>query len=92
MTEPDRSNVPAAERLKLEYRAKLAFASAGDDPHESTDNMLRRQVAPFARRAIAELRSSGIIGDEAYRQGEQELDWLVRVKGKQEKMKIYDLL
>lgn len=72
----DRSNDPAAERLSLEYRAKLVFASVGDDPHESTDNRLRRQVVPVARRTIADLRRSGRIGDEAYRQVEQELDWL----------------
>jgi CPA1 family monovalent cation:H+ antiporter len=72
----DRSNDPEAQRLKLEYEAKLAFASVGDDPHDSTDSRLRRQVVPDARRAIADLRRSGRIGDEAYRQVEQELDWL----------------
>jgi Na+/H+ antiporter len=72
----DRSNDPEAQRLKLEYEAKLAFASVGDDPHDSTDSRLRRQVVPRARRAIADLRRSGQIGDEAYRQVEQELDWL----------------
>jgi len=72
----DRTNDPEAQRLKLEYEAKLAFASVGDDPHDSTDSRLRRQVVPDARRAIADLRRSGRIGDEAYRQVEQELDWL----------------
>jgi predicted transcriptional regulator len=72
----DRSNDPAAERLKLDYRAKLAFACAGDDPHDSTESRLHRQVVPRARNAIADLRRSGQIGDEAYRQVEQELDWL----------------
>jgi len=72
----DRSKDPAAERLKLEYAAKLAFASAGDDPHDSTESRLRQQVVPFARNAIADLRRRGQIGDEAYRQVEQELDWL----------------
>jgi len=33
-------------------------------------------VVPFARNAIADLRRRGQIGDEAYRQVEQELDWL----------------
>jgi Na+/H+ antiporter len=76
MSALDHSNDRAAERLKLEYGAKLAFASIGDDPHDSTDSRLRRQVVPYARGAIADLRRSGRIGDEAYRQVEQELDWL----------------
>jgi NhaP-type Na+/H+ or K+/H+ antiporter len=74
--ELNRSNDAAAERLKQEYRAKFAFASVGGDPHDSTDNRLRRQVVPRARQAIVDLRGSGRIGDEAYRQVEQELDWL----------------
>lgn len=67
---------PAAERLRLEYQAKLEEAAAGRDPHGSTDTMLRRQVVPHARRAIDALRDSGRIGDDAYRQVEEELDWL----------------
>jgi Na+/H+ antiporter len=76
MDELNHSNDAAAERLKQEYRAKFAFASVGGDPHDSTDNRLRRQVVPRARQAIVDLRGSGRIGDEAYRQVEQELDWL----------------
>lgn len=76
MDELNHSHDPAAERLKLEYGAKLAVAFAGGDPHDSTDSQLRRQIVPHARAAIADLRRSGQIGDEAYRQVEQELDWL----------------
>jgi Na+/H+ antiporter len=67
---------PAAERLRLEYQAKLDEAAAGRDPHGSNDTTLRRRVIPHARRAIDALRDSGRIGDDAYRQVEQELDWL----------------
>lgn len=66
----------AAERLRLEYQAKLDEAGAGSDPHGSTDTTLRRRVVPHARRAIDALRDTGRIGDDAYRQVEQELDWL----------------
>ncbi len=69
-------NGPAAERLRLEYQAKLDEAGAGRDPHGSTDTTLRARVVPHARRAIDALRGSGRIGDDAYRQVEQELDWL----------------
>ncbi|MDB5413418.1 MAG: sodium:proton antiporter [Rubritepida sp.] len=67
---------PAAERLRLEYTAKLEEAGAGRDPHGSSDTLLRSQVIPYARRAIDALRDNGRIGDDAYRQVEQELDWL----------------
>jgi CPA1 family monovalent cation:H+ antiporter len=67
---------PAAERLRLEYAAKLEEAGAGRDPHGSCDTILRRRVVPHARRAIDALRDTGRIGDDAYRQVEQELDWI----------------
>jgi len=37
---------------------------------------LRRKIVPHARREIDFLRDSGQIGDDAYRQVEQELDWM----------------
>lgn len=76
MDELNRSNDPAAERLRLEYGAKLAFTFVGGNPYDSTDSQLRRQIVPHARAAIADLRRNGQIGDEAYRQVEQEIDWL----------------
>ncbi len=66
----------AAGRLRVEYAAKLAEAAAGHAPHGSRDTELRRKTVPHARRAIDSLRDNGRIGDDAYRQVEQELDWL----------------
>jgi CPA1 family monovalent cation:H+ antiporter len=66
----------AAQRLRMEYQEALSQARSGNDPRNSTDNVLRRQVVPASRRAIAELRRSGRIGDDAYRAVEEELDWL----------------
>lgn len=66
----------AAQRLRMEYQEALSRARIGKDPHNSTDNRLRRQVVPASRHAIAELRRSGRIGDDAYRAVEEELDWL----------------
>lgn len=71
----DESQDPAAERLKYEYRAALAYTCDGDDPGNSPYNRLRRDVMPSARQALSALRATGRIGDEAYRQVEQELDW-----------------
>lgn len=65
-----------AARLREEYAAKLAKAAAGHDPHGSLDASLRRSVVPHARHAIDLLRAKGRISDDAYRQVEQELDWL----------------
>jgi CPA1 family monovalent cation:H+ antiporter len=67
---------PAAERLHLEYAAKIEESESGRDPHGSADTMLRRRMVPYARRAIDALRDKGHIGDDAYRQVEQELDWV----------------
>ncbi|MFL9826243.1 cation:proton antiporter [Rhodoplanes sp. SY1] len=71
----DESQDPAAERLKHEYRAALAYTCDGDDPGNSPYNRLRRDVMPSARQALSALRATGRIGDEAYRQVEEELDW-----------------
>jgi len=67
---------PAAKRLRLEYEEALAHTRRGRDPHDSSDNALRRQVLANSRRALVELRSTGVIGDDAYRHVEEELDWL----------------
>jgi CPA1 family monovalent cation:H+ antiporter len=76
MTELDGDDTPAAERLRLEYRDALSKAQRGRDPHQSPDNRLRRRIVPASRLAIANLRRSGAIGDDAYRRVEEELDWL----------------
>ncbi len=67
---------PAAQRLKKEYEAALVHTRRGQDPHDSADNTLRRQVLRKSRQALDELRGSGEIGDDAYRLVEEELDWL----------------
>lgn len=67
---------PAAERLRLEYQDALSEARQGHDPRGSADNTLRQRVVPECRAALDDLRSSGAIGDDAYRLVEEELDWL----------------
>ncbi|WP_199902283.1 cation:proton antiporter [Azospirillum sp. B506] len=76
MAELDGDGTPAAERLRSMYKEALSKARHGHDPRESSDNTLRRRVVPVSRHAIAELRRSGTIGDDAYRLVEEELDWL----------------
>lgn len=76
MTHLDADDSAAARRLKLEYDAALSSLHEGSDPRCSPENVLRQELLPSSRRAIEDLRSSGRIGDEAYRAVEQELDWL----------------
>ena len=76
MAELENDDTPAAQRLKLEYAEALDHAWRGQDPRDTPDNALRRQALGKSRRAIHELRSTGAIGDDAYRRVEEELDWL----------------
>ncbi|GAA5514587.1 sodium, potassium, lithium and rubidium/H(+) antiporter [Deinococcus carri] len=66
----------AAARLRLEYQADLGRVRSGGDPHDTPDNVLRQRVVEASRRALAELRRTGKIGDDAYHLVEEELDWL----------------
>lgn len=67
---------PAAERLRHEYEDALSFAHEGGDPRDSAENELRRRAVAACRRALDEMRSEGVIGDDAYHLVEEELDWL----------------
>jgi CPA1 family monovalent cation:H+ antiporter len=74
--EIDGDQSPAAQRLRLEYAEALEEARQGHSPDETPANVLRRRVIEASRRAIAEQRHTGEIGDDAYRRVEEELDWL----------------
>lgn len=72
----EKDATPAARHLRLEYAEALDQARRGHDPHDTPENALRQQAVAAARHAIDELRDTGVIGDDAYRRVEQELDWL----------------
>jgi CPA1 family monovalent cation:H+ antiporter len=74
--ELDSEGSTAAERLRLEFGEGLSRTRAGGDPHDTERNALRQRVVPVARQAIHDLRRAGVIGDDAYRIVEEELDWL----------------
>jgi CPA1 family monovalent cation:H+ antiporter len=76
IAELENDPTPAAQRLKQEYEEALAYAMRGQDPHDTKDNALRRQVLAKSRLALDELRRTSAIGDDAYRLVEEELDWL----------------
>jgi len=67
----------AAELLRLEYRALLMRAGedGGVPAGELPADPLRRRAIRAARRSILDLRESEDIGDDAFHQIEEELDW-----------------
>ena len=68
-----------AEILRLEYRALLLRAEGDPDGGISSGELpadpLRRRAIGAARRSILALRQSEDIGDDAFHQLEEELDW-----------------
>jgi Na+/H+ antiporter len=68
-----------AEILRLEYRALLLRAEGDPDGGVSSGELpadpLRRRAIGAARRSILALRQSEDIGDDAFHQLEEELDW-----------------
>ncbi|MEH0196461.1 sodium:proton antiporter [Caulobacter sp. CCNWLY153] len=67
---------PWADGLRREYAAALARTRAGAAPGDSMENLLRQRMVAASRAAIAQLRRQGQIGDDAFRQLEEEYDWL----------------
>jgi len=68
---------PVAAAVREEFAASLSSASAGS--REATPNRhsdLRRGAIDAARRAVLTMRASNEIGDDAFHQIEEELDWL----------------
>lgn len=65
----------AAERLRRDYKDSLSATRAGDDIFATRFSTLRRLSVKAGRAELDRLRSEEIIGDDAYRTIEQELDW-----------------
>lgn len=66
----------ASARLRRQLTAALEHLEDGHSPGSHADNVLRRRLVARSRHAIQELRLSGAIGDDAFRQVEAELDWV----------------
>jgi CPA1 family monovalent cation:H+ antiporter len=67
---------PAADQLRQELADALSDTQRGRNPGDSPHNVLRCRLVATCRDAIEELRTSGAIGDDAYRQVEARLDWV----------------
>ena len=75
MAELDNNETPAARRLRQEYADALSQTREDRVPGDTSDNVLRRRLVTASRKAISHLRDTGVIGDDAYRRAEEELDW-----------------
>ena len=76
LAELEHEHIPAADRLRQEITEALSGTLPGLSPGNSSGNMLRRHLVSVARHALEDLRHTGAIGDDAYRQVEAELDWV----------------
>ena len=68
--------------LRRKYAARLHRAEdAGDGPEDAESSAWRelgnvqRQAQAEERRTLSDLRARGVIGDDAFHQVEEELDW-----------------
>jgi CPA1 family monovalent cation:H+ antiporter len=80
----ERDRTPVAEAVRQELIAHLKSADenarAGEArPSDHTD--LHRGAVQAARQAVIEMRANDEIGDDAFHQMEEELDWLEMAEG-----------
>jgi CPA1 family monovalent cation:H+ antiporter len=76
-----------ADAVREEFTAHLAAERAtGDagDPTRSAHSELHREALRAAREAVLAMRASDEIGDDAFHQIEEELDWLEMAAGTKE--------
>jgi len=75
--EHDRS--PVAEAVRLEFIAHLGALSADPEEGEArrvAHSDIHRRAVQAARQAVHAMRASDEIGDDAFHQMEEELDWI----------------
>ena len=83
--EHDRS--PVAEAVRQEFTAHLGAVDADAEPGEarrSAHSEIHRGALQAARQAVLAMRASDEIGDDAFHQMEEELDWLEMAGGGKE--------
>jgi CPA1 family monovalent cation:H+ antiporter len=78
---------PAAEAVRQEFTAHLTYAPAGSDGDvaaRSAPDDIHRGALQAARQAVIGMRASDEIGDDAFHQIEEELDWLEIAGGRKQ--------
>ncbi len=83
-----RDQSPVADAVRQEFTAHLKSASPHSttpDPHDVAHGNLQRDAVHAARQAVLAMRANDEIGDDAFHQMEEELDWLEMAGGIGEK-------
>ena len=83
----ERDQSPVAEGVRQEFMAHLGSANAepeSGDLMRSAHGEIHRGALQAARQAVFEMRASDEIGDDAFHQMEEELDWLEMAGGVKE--------
>jgi monovalent cation/hydrogen antiporter len=74
-----REQSPVADAIRQEFTAYLAYEeknAVGDGTRRTTHGDLHREALRAARQAVLAMRADEEIGDDAFHQIEEELDWL----------------
>jgi monovalent cation/hydrogen antiporter len=82
-----RERSPLADAVRQEFTAHLTYERTKADAGDSTRSAhgdLHREALRAARQAVLAMRSNDEIGDDAFHQIEQELDWLEMAGGTNE--------
>ena len=82
-----RDRSPEAEAVRQEFAAHLGPADADSDTGESPQSAhtdIHRRAIQAARQAILAMRDNDEIGDDAFHQMEEELDWLEMAGGRED--------
>ena len=86
----DHDPSPAADAVRQEFTAHLEHEHEDDDGHGgegpgAEHTRLHREALAAARQAVLAMRESDEIGDDAFHEVEEELDWLEMADGNQGK-------
>jgi monovalent cation/hydrogen antiporter len=76
---------PVADAVREEFTAHLASAERDQDGRETTESAhhdIHHTALQAARQAVLAMRASDEIGDDAFHQIEEELDWLEMADGR----------
>jgi Na+/H+ antiporter len=82
----DRDRSPAAEAIRRELVAHLASTESAPEATSTSKSAyteLQRRAVHAARQAVIAMRDKDEIGDDAFHQIEEELDWLEMAGGSQ---------
>jgi monovalent cation/hydrogen antiporter len=81
----ERDRSPVADAIRQEFSAHLAATIAGPEPRDrglSAHSDIHRGALKAARQAVLAMRANDEIGDDAFHQMEEELDWLEMADGR----------